>query len=74
MAKDGLHIAMQNIPLIKNAVPQALYLDLPVAFAVSLIVIVPAMITGRFRRWQGILLLSSYVLYIGYLSLELILA
>ncbi|MBN2879777.1 MAG: calcium/sodium antiporter [Clostridia bacterium] len=74
MAKDGLHIAMQNIPLIKNAVPQVLYLDLPVAFAVSLIVIVPAMITGRFKRWQGIVLLSSYVVYIGYLSLELILA
>ncbi len=74
MTNDGLEIAMQNIPLVKNAVPQALYLDLPVALLVSLVVIVPALITGRFKRWQGITLLSFYVLYIGYLSLDLIIA
>ena len=74
MTGDGLHIALQNVPLIKNPIPQALYMDLPVALFVSLIVIVPALITGKFKRWQGITLLSCYVLYIGYLSLDLILA
>ena len=74
MTGDGLKIAFQNIPLIKTPVPQALYLDLPVALFVSLLVIVPALITGKFKRWQGITLLSLYVLYIGYLGLDLILA
>ena len=74
MTNDGLVIAMQNIPLVKNPVPQALYLDLPFALFVSLVVIVPALITGRFKRWQGITLLSFYVLYIGYLGLDLIIA
>lgn len=74
MTDDGLFIAMQNVPLFKNPLPQALYIDLPVALAMSLLVIVPAMITGRFKRWQGITLLGSYVLYIGYLSLSMVLA
>ena len=74
MTGDGLKITMQHIPLVKNPIPQALYLDLPVALFVSLLVIIPALITGRFKRWQGITLLSFYVVYIGYLSLDLILA
>jgi len=74
MTDDGLQITMQNIPLLKNPIPQALYLDLPVALGVSLIVMIPALITGKFKRWQGITLLSCYVLYIGYLSLDMILA
>ncbi len=74
MTSDGLQISMQTVPLIKNPIPQALYMDLPVALGVSLIVMIPALITGRFKRWQGIVLLISYVLYIGYLSLDIILA
>jgi len=71
MTDDGLFITMQDVPFFKNPLPQALYVDLPVAFAMSLIVIVPALITGRFKRWQGITLLGCYVLYIGYLSLNM---
>lgn len=74
MTDDGLGISMQNVPLIKNPIPQAIYLDLPVVLGVSLIVMVPALITGKFKRWQGITLLACYVLYIGYLSLELVIA
>ncbi|MEX1376077.1 MAG: calcium/sodium antiporter [Eubacteriales bacterium] len=74
MTDSGLEISMQNVPLIKSQIPQSLYLDLPVALAVSLIVMVPALITGKFKRWQGITLLASYVMYIGYLSLDLFLA
>ena len=73
MTDQGLQISMQNVPLIKNPIPQSLYLDLPVALGVSLIVMIPALITGKFKRWQGITLLVSYVMYIGYLSLGLIL-
>lgn len=74
MTSDGLEITLQKVPLFKNLIPQALYLDLPVVLGVSLLVIVPALITGKFQRWQGITLLVSYVLYIGYLSLDMFLA
>lgn len=69
MTSDGLPISLQKVPLIAKEIPQALYLDLPVVLFVSLLVMVPALITGKFKRWQGICLLSSYVIYIGYLTL-----
>ena len=43
---------------------QAARLDLPVCLLVGLIATVPALITGRFRRWQGVLLLIVYITYV----------
>ncbi len=40
-------------------------LDLPVSLLVGLIAIVPAMISSRFRRWQGAVLLVVYAVYVG---------
>ena len=39
-------------------------LDIPVCFAVGLIAVLPPLITKRFYRWQGILLLATYAAYI----------
>ena len=44
-----------------------LWIDLPVCFAVAVIAIVPALIAGRFRRWQGAAGLAVYAGYIAYL-------
>ncbi len=43
---------------------QNIYLDFPVAILVSLIAAVPAIITKRFHRWQGVLMLVIYVAYL----------
>lgn len=40
-------------------------LDLPVSLLVGLIAIVPTMISSRFRRWQGVVLLAVYAVYVG---------
>lgn len=40
-------------------------LDIPVCLAVGLIAVVPPLITRRFYRWQGILLLATYAVYIA---------
>lgn len=40
-----------------------IYLDFPVAILVSLIAVVPAIITKKFHRWQGIALLAVYAAY-----------
>ena len=40
-------------------------LDLPIALLVGLIALVPALISSRFRRWQGFLLLAVYAAYLG---------
>lgn len=41
-------------------------LDLPACLLVGCVAVLPAMITERFRRWQGVLLL---VIYVGYVYL-----
>ena len=44
-----------------------IWVDLPVCLAVAVIAIVPALISGRFRRWQGAAALTVYAGYLVYL-------
>ena len=44
---------------------QASRLDLPVCLLVGLIATVPMLITGKFRRWQGFVLLAVYFSYVA---------
>ena len=39
-------------------------LDLPACLIVGCIAVIPAMISQKFRRWQGILLLAAYTCYL----------
>ena len=43
---------------------QALAIDLPACLLVGCIAMVPSLVTGRFQRWQGGVLLLSYVVYL----------
>lgn len=45
--------------------PASAAIDLPACLLVGSIAVVPAMITARFRRWQGVLLLAVYVGYVA---------
>ena len=40
-------------------------IDLPVMIGLGAVALVPMLITGKFKRWQGILLLVLYVAYIA---------
>lgn len=46
---------------------QALLLDFPFCLGVTLIAVVPMIIFRKYQRWQGILLLTTYVTYMGLL-------
>ncbi len=48
---------------------ESLALDFPVCFIVTLIALVPTLITQKFQKWQGYLLLA---VYIGYLALVIL--
>jgi cation:H+ antiporter len=39
-------------------------IDIPACLLVGTIAVVPAMVTARFRRWQGIALLAVYGTYV----------
>lgn len=50
-----------------NSMPvsvQNVYLDFPVCIIVSLVAFVPAVIVKKFYRWQGILLMLIYIIYL----------
>ncbi len=53
-------IAQGRLPISE----QSILLDFPACFTVCLIAIVPPLLTGRFRRWQGLALLASYAVYL----------
>lgn len=44
---------------------QTWQLDMPVCLAVTLVAMVPALITGKLRRWQGGVLLAGYAAYLA---------
>lgn len=46
-----------------------IWIDMPVTFAVAFITLVPALITKKFHRWQGILSLVVYAGYVAYLCI-----
>jgi cation:H+ antiporter len=50
----------KSLPIAK----QSAYLDLPVCLGVVLLGTVPTLISGKFKRWQGIVMLTFYVAYL----------
>lgn len=43
---------------------QNIYLDFPIALLVTLVAVIPTLVCGKFRRWQGILLFLLYAAYL----------
>ena len=46
-----------------------LVFDFPVCIAACVVAVVPTIISGKFRKWQGIALLSIYGIYMAMLIL-----
>ena len=43
---------------------QSYALDMPICFAMTLIAVLPPLIKGKLYRWQGILMLALYTVYV----------
>lgn len=44
--------------------PATVRIDMPVCLAVTMIALIPALISQRFRRWQGVVLIALYAAYL----------
>lgn len=57
-----------DVPCSKTIIGMnaSLVVDLPILLAAFIIAFVPVLITGKTRRWQGALLLFTYVSYMAY--------
>ena len=51
---------------LSSASATSLSVDIPLMLFVMLVMTVPALVSGKLRRWQGIVLLSAYALYCGF--------
>ena len=64
---SGMSITVSPFSIPQNAtiagINASLVMDLPVMFAVMLILTVPALAKGKLSRWQGILLLCIYAAF-----------
>lgn len=58
MGKGGLQISERTV-----------FLDIPAAIVLMLIAIVPTIRNKKFKKWQGIAILSVYIIYIIYITL-----
>ena len=63
----GMSITVAPFSIPQNAtiagINSSLVLDLPIMFAVMLILTVPALVKGRLSRWQGVLMLCIYAAF-----------
>ena len=64
---SGMSITVSPFSIPQNStimgINSSLVMDLPVMFAVMLILTVPALLKGRLSRWQGVLLLCIYAAF-----------
>lgn len=64
---SGVAVTLAPFPIPEAAsiggINASLVMDLPVMFAVMLLLTVPALLRGRLSRWQGIALLCIYVAF-----------
>ena len=71
---SGMAITLQPFEIpqstLINGIPMSLLIEIPVMFAVMLILTIPPLISGKLKRWQGILLL---VIYISFVTVQFIL-
>jgi len=70
ISSEGLIIDIQRISFgnfVYN-IPQTLYLDLPVALTMMVILVLSGLIFGKINRAIGFLLFSIYVLYLTTLA------
>ena len=63
----GMSISVAPFSIPQNStilgINSSLVMDLPVMFAVMLILTVPALLRGRLSRWQGVLMLCIYAAF-----------
>ncbi|MCM8712110.1 calcium/sodium antiporter [Clostridium sp. SYSU_GA19001] len=72
-SSNGLVINNRTLNIFNNVyvIPQTLYIDIPVSLLQMIIVVLPAMLFGKLKRWQGITVLTIYISYLIFLGVSL---
>jgi len=63
IAKGQLYLGLQKLSFFNSAIPTTLYIDIPFALLLTLLMVVPPLAKKKFFRWQGFVCLGLYLLY-----------
>lgn len=72
-SSSGLRLSDRIISVFNSnySIPQTLYIDIPLSLLFMFIVLVPAFLTGKLKRWQGVTLLILYTFYLIFLGITI---
>lgn len=70
VSANGLAINNRSINVFNDVkiIPQALYIDIPVALLLMSLMVIPSLIRGKLSRSQGIFMLIVYITYLSFLG------
>ncbi len=71
ISKNGLAIDLQQLPMISHSIAQTVWIDLPVSFLLTFLIVVPTFFQKRFKKWQGVVMLLIYVTYVTFLIMNM---
>ena len=71
ITKGNLTINLQKLSVFKDAVPNTLLIDIPFAIIIIAIIVLPGMIRRYLSRWQGVVLLILYIVYLSFLLITI---
>lgn len=72
LVAGGLVLESNYIPMLGRIMPRSLYIDIPVAALLFMLLIVPPLLLkGRLRRLQGVLMLAVYAAFIVFLVVNI---
>ena len=72
LAAGGLVLESNYLPTLGHIIPRSLYIDIPVAALLFMLLIVPPLLfKGRLRRFQGVLMLTVYAAFIVFLVVNI---
>ncbi|MDD5018691.1 MAG: calcium/sodium antiporter [Eubacteriales bacterium] len=68
----GLNIGSDYLPVLSRVMPRSIYIDMPVAALLFLILIIPPLLfKGKLKRFQGIAMMAVYAAFIVFLILNI---
>ena len=63
VSKGNFAPGMENFSIFPHPIPTTIYIDIPLALLLLLIMVVPSSITNKLQRWQGTAMLLLFIIY-----------
>ncbi len=73
IAQGSLVVELKHLWLFEKKVPKSLWIDLPFVFLFVFLFMIPIILTKKIKKWQGLVGLIIFIIYISYLLINIML-